>query len=417
MPRHIALLPLLLACTLLLPAYAQTTPNSLNLTVFEDGVVQVEYIVSVDPTYPAVNITLFGQTFEDLIIVDENTVPLDYSLIGDVVMVHTLGASSVTITYSTSDLTNKVGRFWSLNISSPVAVRVVLPLGASIISLSSIPESIESKDGRTIVVMPEGPIEITYVIGIVGTKEHAWAAILSAEAAIEEIKGRGVVVDEAEAILSQAKDEFGKGNYAKAEELAKQAEETAKRIGELADNASTMIGRAEEAIAKAEGEGKDVKDARELLNRAKDEFGKGNYELALSLAGQARAKAEEAKVEEGAQPAFPYLEILAAIAIIGIVAAVLLLLRRPTKYVKEVRKVNLEKIFEERPGLRPEDREAIEFLAEAGGEAFESELRDRFKLPRTTVWRMVKRLEREGLVEIKKVGGQNLIKIKEEFCE
>jgi uncharacterized membrane protein len=31
------------------------------------------------------------------------------------------------------------------------------------------------------------------------------------------------------------------------------------------------------------------------------------------------------------------------------------------------------------------------------------------------VWRLVKRLEREDLVEVKKAGGQNLIRIREEF--
>ncbi|HDN62694.1 MAG TPA: winged helix-turn-helix transcriptional regulator, partial [Candidatus Bathyarchaeota archaeon] len=61
--------------------------------------------------------------------------------------------------------------------------------------------------------------------------------------------------------------------------------------------------------------------------------------------------------------------------------------------------------------LRLEDREAIEFIASAGGEVFEAELREHFKLPKSTVWRMVKRLKREGLVEVEKVGGQNLIRL------
>jgi len=60
---------------------------------------------------------------------------------------------------------------------------------------------------------------------------------------------------------------------------------------------------------------------------------------------------------------------------------------------------------------------SINFIAEKGGEAFESEIRDRFDLPKTTVWRLVKRLAREELVEIKKAGGQNLIRIREEFTK
>jgi len=70
------------------------------------------------------------------------------------------------------------------------------------------------------------------------------------------------------------------------------------------------------------------------------------------------------------------------------------------------------RILEERPHLRSEDQEALRYLAEKEGAAFESELRSKFQLPKTTIWRLVKRLEREELVEIRKAGGQNLIKLK-----
>ena len=34
-------------------------------------------------------------------------------------------------------------------------------------------------------------------------------------------------------------------------------------------------------------------------------------------------------------------------------------------------------------------------------------------MPKSTMWRLVRRLARDGLVEVKKTGGQNLIRIKE----
>jgi uncharacterized membrane protein len=70
------------------------------------------------------------------------------------------------------------------------------------------------------------------------------------------------------------------------------------------------------------------------------------------------------------------------------------------------------KIVEEKPHLRPEDQDVLRYLAEKEGAAFESEIRTKFQLPKTTIWRLVKRLEREELVEIRKAGGQNLIKLK-----
>ena len=69
-------------------------------------------------------------------------------------------------------------------------------------------------------------------------------------------------------------------------------------------------------------------------------------------------------------------------------------------------------ILLERPHLRPEDQQVLKFLAEKEGAAFESEIRSKFQIPKTTIWRLVKRLEREELVEIRKAGGQNLIKLR-----
>jgi hypothetical protein len=69
-------------------------------------------------------------------------------------------------------------------------------------------------------------------------------------------------------------------------------------------------------------------------------------------------------------------------------------------------------ILIEKPHLRPEDQQVLKFLAEKEGAAFESEIRSKFQLPKTTIWRLVKRLEREELVEIRKAGGQNLIKLR-----
>ena len=69
-------------------------------------------------------------------------------------------------------------------------------------------------------------------------------------------------------------------------------------------------------------------------------------------------------------------------------------------------------ILIEKPHLRPEDQQVLKFLAEKEGAAFESEIRSKFQIPKTTIWRLVKRLEREELVEIRKAGGQNLIKLR-----
>lgn len=71
-----------------------------------------------------------------------------------------------------------------------------------------------------------------------------------------------------------------------------------------------------------------------------------------------------------------------------------------------------ETIFNLRPGLREDDKELVNFIFNNGGKALESELRKKFLQPRTTMWRAVKRLERQGIIEIEKKEMQNLVKIK-----
>jgi len=61
--------------------------------------------------------------------------------------------------------------------------------------------------------------------------------------------------------------------------------------------------------------------------------------------------------------------------------------------------------------LREDDKEIINFISENGGQAYESELRKKFLQPRTTMWRAVKRLERQGIVEIEKKDLQNIVKL------
>jgi len=62
-------------------------------------------------------------------------------------------------------------------------------------------------------------------------------------------------------------------------------------------------------------------------------------------------------------------------------------------------------------GLRPEEKELLQYLAERGGRALESELRQRFDLPKSSMWRLARRLESIGYIRISKVGIQNEIEL------
>lgn len=79
--------------------------------------------------------------------------------------------------------------------------------------------------------------------------------------------------------------------------------------------------------------------------------------------------------------------------------------------------LDIETIFKLKPDLREDDRELVKFIFNNGGKALESELRKKFLQPRTTMWRAVKRLEREGVIEIEKKDLQNLVKLRKNMEE
>ena len=113
---------------------------------------------------------------------------------------------------------------------------------------------------------------------------------------------------------------------------------------------------------------------------------------------------------------------VAGIASVAIAAAVVIA-KRKSKAAKQAviikkdeqpkpQSLDPESIFKVKQDLREDDKEIINFLSANGGQAYESELRKKFLQPRTTMWRAVKRLERQGIVEVEEKDLQNLVKLK-----
>jgi uncharacterized membrane protein len=98
--------------------------------------------------------------------------------------------------------------------------------------------------------------------------------------------------------------------------------------------------------------------------------------------------------------------IIAIVAVTTVILSAVLIVRRR-------RGPNVEKITKAYPQLKKEDKDVIEFLAEKGGKAFEAEIRERFPdMPRTSLWRLVRRLERLEIVEVKRIGLENQVQLK-----
>jgi len=121
-----------------------------------------------------------------------------------------------------------------------------------------------------------------------------------------------------------------------------------------------------------------------------------------------------------------FLYVIAGGIIAIVSVSVVIFVRSKQKDVKTIDEVitiqknnilDLETIFKLKPDLREDDKELVKFIFDNNGEALESELRKNFLQPRTTMWRAVKRLEREGVIEIEKKDLQNLVKLRKNMEE
>jgi uncharacterized membrane protein len=116
---------------------------------------------------------------------------------------------------------------------------------------------------------------------------------------------------------------------------------------------------------------------------------------------------DELNGDEGPSASFPIEYLIAAIVAVAAVVLSALIV------VKRRRGPNVEKILKANPQLKKEDKDVILFLAEKDGKAFEAEIRERFPdMPRTSLWRLVRRLERLEIVEVKRIGLENQVQLK-----
>jgi hypothetical protein len=59
---------------------ADYTAQGLKIQLYPDGVVDIEYTIETNPEKPRINVTLFGSIYSDLIILDQEELPLELGL-------------------------------------------------------------------------------------------------------------------------------------------------------------------------------------------------------------------------------------------------------------------------------------------------------------------------------------------------
>ena len=340
--------------------YALSSSKALEFTIYADGTTHVFYQSDVDPQSPDFVLGLYGNTTDNLVIRDQNGTLLSSKMNANNADIETLGASSIKMDYDTPDLVSKNGKTWTFQVNSPIDYSVLLPANAVIVGMSTTPSNLQVVDGQSLISLPSGSADISYIFGVLGTSQTATLAIQKARDFIGTVNSENITTPLASEKLDEANTAFNQGRYSDAEALANDAKNLA------------------------------VQEQQTALSTPKPSDSINTTPI-LIAAGAAAAG-----------------------------TTVFIILRR-TKTTKELPIPQIpqnnyvppdkETIFRLKPELRQEDKDIIAFISEKGGRVFESELRKKFLLPRTTTWRAVKRLEREGIVEIEKVDQQNLIKL------
>jgi len=300
---HVAAFVLILLAMSVPLQHSFGSTRTLDFFLFPDGSTHVTYSLDSDPLLPDTEVSLYGDSLENLVAEDENGFLLSTQSEKNILQVETLGSSNILINYDTYSLISKDGKIWSFEIDSPVEFNVVMPENSVIVGMSTFPSDMNVDSDRTKILLPSGPAEITYFLAIAESSQ-----VLPPE-----------------------------------------------ETPVTADNDNSMM------------------------------YVAGGVAVAIAAIAAIAIKMKNKPKQIVSVP-------------------------QTTVVAERNEPFNIEKVLE-MPDLREDDKDIIKFIHENGGSALESDLRKKFLLPRTTMWRAVKRLERHELIEITKKDQQNLIKL------
>jgi len=155
----------ILVLLLFIPVSVDSQQPILVVELSSNGEATVTQLLSAKSIVSSISVPLISDRISKVLVTDERGILLKTTQSGNSLDIATLGASGVTLTYK-ADITSFDSQAWNVSYESETETVVVLPQLATIVSVSSIPIDIEDNA----VIMPPGPVSITYTISEVSTK-------------------------------------------------------------------------------------------------------------------------------------------------------------------------------------------------------------------------------------------------------
>jgi len=138
--------------------------ESMTLKVYRDGLTHIAQALIIDELLPEVTLPLLSSAVENLIILDENQLAVDYQQNDANLTVFTLGASRVSVEYDTIALTNKKAEVWTLILNNPYNLTVLLPKNSTIVYLNQVPATIDTPGDELSLTLYPGQWELSYIV-------------------------------------------------------------------------------------------------------------------------------------------------------------------------------------------------------------------------------------------------------------
>lgn len=433
--------------------------NSVFIGILSNGDSIVQYDLRLKSNTSEITLPLIGGNINEILVRNYLSKYLAYTFnsVTNEIKINSQNESQIRITYQTPDLVNKQEREWSFLIDSAFPFTVKLPNDAVVTNLGEqSPSLIRKLGGQNLLSFDKGRISIDYVIGYAGTREQATISINSAELDLAKAESEhlGINLGSVKDILLNAKTALNQSNFIDAERLATNASDLSSTITESFEVSKEMMSNATRKIEVFQDMNVDTSQASEFVSKSNIEFSQGNYPKAIEYATLALNSLDVPRQE---QP-FLYSSTAYLLLIPLAVSFGFFILRKykrksnpqvqdavnkndpynsdnQTNIYKEnsfieqqspgeeqtntevtPEKSNLQNFvsdaIRQKGNLKPEEKDILLYISEKEGAAFEGEIRNKFILPKTSLWRLIKRLERENLIEVTKIGGQNLIKLK-----
>jgi uncharacterized membrane protein len=326
----------------------------------------------VNETLPVLTLPLLHSSVDNFIVLDENQTVLDYDVEGANLTVFTLGTRSVSVQYDTHSLTRKDFDVWTFLVNAPYNLTVLLPEESTVVSLNEIPASIDTEGNMITLSLFPTKWEISYVFPLTPPAEFQLSDL--------EITPADAEVGEEVTVSINVTNVGGQAGSYTVPLTVDQVEEDSQTVT-LEEGASTTV---------------EFKVSRQTSGAYIVEIAGMVSQFTVSEAPSDGMPTDSIPVE--------YLVAVVVVAVAVIVFVAFLFRRRGH---------NIEKIFKMNPQLNKEEKDVILFLAENEGKAFESQIREQFPdIPRTSLWRLVKRLEKLEIIEVKKIGLENQVILK-----